>query len=300
MSQLIKKKQEDQAAGLRSMMSGPKPHIFSIIAASSMNTSKIQTDVQSRLLANIAASLNKSGAEVLIAQAAKYSNEHMRNKETMPSMMEEISNGIVSDVEDYDIRDCILNDAKHGFSVTRLFPKNKDMHQYKSEELFKLSHLFKRISNQYDIVLVDVDLNKENTLPIEFLSKSHLVIQTNRSPSSVKDAYSLIKVLSMMVSDVKVNILVTDANQLQAQQVFKTISETASKFIKVELIYFGNIPADESISLAAKLGRSVIEHFPSSIATQSFHVIASKLHHLSVNFQNYKTANPSMDLNYKV
>jgi flagellar biosynthesis protein FlhG len=47
--------------------------------------------------------------------------------------------------------------------------------------------------------------------------------------------------------------------------------------MQIELEFFGSIPADDHLSRAAKLGRSVIDAFPLASASTAFKQIAQRL-----------------------
>jgi flagellar biosynthesis protein FlhG len=70
---------------------------------------------------------------------------------------------------------------------------------------------------------------------------------------------------------------VDDANDAQAEVVFKNIAQVAKRFMQIELEFFGAIPADVHLGKAAKLGRPVIDAFPLTPASNAFKQIAQRL-----------------------
>jgi flagellar biosynthesis protein FlhG len=146
-----------------------------------------------------------------------------------------------------------------------------------SNESEQTNQLFDELAHQYEIVLVDATLNKDNLLPLQILNNGEIIIQLTRQPESITNAYTLIKQICSELGRRPFGIIVDNATDAQAQIVFRNISEVARRFMQIELEFFGSIPADDHLSRAAKLGRSVIDAFPLASASTAFKQIAQRL-----------------------
>jgi flagellar biosynthesis protein FlhG len=140
----------------------------------------------------------------------------------------------------------------------------------------QLNLIFDDLARQYEIVLVDATLNKDHLLPLTTLNDGEILIQLTRHPESIKHAYTLIKQICSQLGRRSFGIIVEDATDNQAQIVFRNISQVARRFMQIELEYFGSIPADDHLSRAAKIGRSVIDAFPLANASAAFMQIAQR------------------------
>jgi flagellar biosynthesis protein FlhG len=140
-----------------------------------------------------------------------------------------------------------------------------------------VNQIFNKLAQQYEIVLVDATLNKENLLPLKILNEGEMIIQLTRQPESIKNAYTLIKKICSELGRRPFGIIVDNATDVQAQIVFRNISNVARRFMQIELEFFGAIPSDEHLNRATKLGRSVIDAFPMATASTAFKKIAQRI-----------------------
>jgi len=258
--------QNDQAAGLRRLMAAPKPRVVSIISAS---TGHDKNHDQPRMLTNLAASILGQGYEVLIVHASQGSNEASYGVDKLPALL------------DVAYKDCTLQQAvtntNHGYYLSKLMNKHQVSMALNNDTETELNQIFNDVAQQYEIVLVDASLNKNNVLPLKALNEGEILIQLTRRPESIKNAYTLIKQICSQLGRRSFGIIVGDANEDQAQIVFRNISQVARRFMQIELEFFGAIPSDDHLNRAAKLGRSVIDAFPLSTSSTAFKQIAQRL-----------------------
>lgn len=257
-----KQAQDDQAAGLRRIMSTPKPRVVSIISAASAQD-------QTRLMTNLAASIATKGNEVLIVHASYDSNDASYEINECPTLLDvNQTRSILFDV---------IKSSKYGFSVAKLMPKNLLKLPLDNDVSDQLNHIFNELALQYEIVLVDATLNNNYLLPLKALNESEIIIKLTRQSESIKDAYTLIKQICNQLGRRSFGIIVDNATEAQAQMVFRNISQVAMRFMQIELEFFGAIPSDDHLSRAAKLSRSVVDAFPMAAASNAFKQIAHRL-----------------------
>jgi flagellar biosynthesis protein FlhG len=252
----------DQAAGLRRIMTAPKPRVVSIISASS-------TQDQSRMMINLAASIRAQGSDVLIMHASITSRESAYEAEKIPTLLEAAS-GSAS-------LSAAIKNTKQDIAIAKLLPKSQISTPLSNDVGDVLNQLFDQLVLQYEIVLVDATLNSDDLLPLKTLNDSDILIQLTREPASIKDAYTLIKRICSQLGRRSFGIIVDDASEAQAQTVFNNIAQVAKRFMQIELEFFGAIPADVHLGRAAKLGRPVIDAFPLTPASNAFKQIAQRL-----------------------
>ena len=243
----MSKLHHDQAAGLRRIMAAPKPRVVSIISAATSQD-------HPRMMTNLAASIFEKG---------KY------GLEKSPSFFDVANEGI-------SLSDAIIS-TSFGFNVGKLMHKNQFNILLDTFESNQTNQLFDELAQQYEIVLVDATLNKDNLLPLKILNNGEIIIQLTRQPESITTAYTLIKQICSELGRRPFGIIVDNATDSQAQIVFRNISEVARRFMQIELEFFGSIPSDDHLNRAAKLGRSVIDAFPMSNSSNAFKEIAQRL-----------------------
>ena len=99
-----------------------------------------------------------------------------------------------------------------------------------------------------------------------------------REPTSLTDAYALIKVLFTQHREKYYRILINEARDAaEAKDVFRKLAAVADRFLTgVSLDYLGFIPLDQNVPRSVRLQRPVVEAFPQSPASQAFRNLAKK------------------------
>lgn len=260
------KMKQDQAAGLRRIMTGPRPTIISILSAS-------ENANQPQLIANLAATISANQIDVMIMHAGLESREAIAHYglNNSPSLDDVVYKNTPFARA--------VKTSSLGFYATKLAAgKAKIKRDTYADD--QLNRAFTSLAELYEVVLVDATLNHLHQLPLNSLNHHEILIQLTKDAASIKQAYVLIKKICGQLGRRSFGIIVADATDAEAAAVFNNIAQVAYRFMKVELEFFGAIPQDEHISRAAKLGRAVIDAFPVTLAAQAFSRIAQRLHYL--------------------
>jgi len=263
---------DDQAAGLRRLMTSYKPKVVTVLSATS-------AEDQPRLLTNLAASISDHNCDVLVLHAAQASRGTLRHYgiEALPSLQDvaQQKSALAQSVKS----------SKLGFSIAKLLSKEQKNTTLESSTDKQLNKVFSNLASLFEVVLVDATLNNNHSLPLSTLNESEILIQLARNPESIKQGYSLIKQIYNQIGRRSFGIIVEGANDAQAALVFRNISQAARQFMQIELEFFGAIPTDGHLDRATKLGRAITEAFPASNAASAFKALAQRL--------NYKQNHPA-------
>ena len=142
------------------------------------------------------------------------------------------------------------------------------------------------LEKSYDHMLVDTSAGiHENVL--SFIEAAHqcLVVITPE-PTSLTDAFSLLRVLKKRDYNKAINIVVNSANaELSARKVFNRFSSAVAKYIGYKLRYLGYVLKDEYMSSAISLQNPIVLQKPESLASRSIIRLASHLQRLTENDQ---------------
>jgi flagellar biosynthesis protein FlhG len=252
----------DQAAGLRQIMLSGKPRAISILSASEKHN-------QSRLLTNLASSINRYGSHVLIVHACNEASQTSYAVDSIPALLD-VAKG----------KTRLLNAIKSsddGFAVAKLTHQDQLDAPLDLYEIQQLGFVFEELMQEFDFVLVDAALNQQDLLPLPILHDCEILIELSRHPQSIKQAYSLIKRICNKIGTRSFSIVVDDATDDQAEHIYNNIAAVAWQHLKVQLSFFGAIPTDLHLTRAAMLGRSVIDAFPTAMSAAAFQKIAQRL-----------------------
>ena len=140
---------------------------------------------------------------------------------------------------------------------------------------------FDSLDQQYDIMLIDTGAGISSNVVYFNLAAQERLIVVTPEPTSITDAYALLKVMFSRYATKQFSILmnmVTD--EKEAKTVFKNLSRVADKFLTgISLDYAGFIPADPSLRQSVSKRRPVICAYPRASSSLSIAKLANLLLH---------------------
>ena len=144
-----------------------------------------------------------------------------------------------------------------------------------SQKIFLLNEL-DILAETIDFLLIDTGAGISSNVIFFNMAAEESIVLATPEPTSITDAYALIKVLAQKYRKKKFTILVNSAqNSQEAKEVFKKISMVADRFLgNLAIDYLGFIPFDEKLPLAVKHQRPVLEIYPQAPSSRSFVEVA--------------------------
>lgn len=139
-----------------------------------------------------------------------------------------------------------------------------------------------KLDNMYDIVIIDTGAGITDSV-MEFVMVSpEVLLVITPEPTSITDAYSLLKVLRRKDSFnplYKTISIVSNRvdNELEGREIYNKINTVSTKFLNTNLRYFGSVMYDKSVSSAVVAQKPVTVAFPNSLAAKGMTVLAKKL-----------------------
>lgn len=146
------------------------------------------------------------------------------------------------------------------------------------QRLYFLAEM-ENLGAEIDIMLIDTAAGINNNVIYFNLAAQERVIVLTPEPTSLTDAYALIKVLSGRHDVKKFRILVNLArSEKEALSVFRKLSMVADRFLdSLSLDYLGHVPLDSRLPQAVRQQRLVSDIFPESQAGRTFAKLAARL-----------------------
>jgi flagellar biosynthesis protein FlhG len=147
-----------------------------------------------------------------------------------------------------------------------------------SQKLFLLSEL-EGLADKISVLLIDTGAGISSNVLYFNIAAEELIVVVTPEPTSMTDAYALMKVLAHKHQKKNFAVLVNSARSgPEAREVFRKISRVVDRFLgDVSLDYAGFIPFDEKLPAAVKQQRAVLEAFPQAASSRSFMEIARAL-----------------------
>jgi flagellar biosynthesis protein FlhG len=141
-----------------------------------------------------------------------------------------------------------------------------------------LIQAFSEIGDSLDVLVIDTAAGIGASVVSLVRAAHEVLLVVCDEPTSITDAYALIKLLNR---DYGMNRFRVLANMAQSPQegrnLFAKLTKVTDRFLDVALQYVGAVPYDESVRKAVQKQRAVYEHFPRSKCAQAFKDIALKV-----------------------
>lgn len=147
-----------------------------------------------------------------------------------------------------------------------------------NQRLYFLAEM-EALETEIDLMLIDTAAGiNNNVIYFNLAARERLVILTPE-PTSLTDAYALIKVLSSRHDIKRYRFLVNQArSEKEALAVYKKLSMVTDRFLgALSLDYLGYIPYDSKLPQAVRSQRLVCDLFPDSPAARTFSRLAANL-----------------------
>lgn len=147
-----------------------------------------------------------------------------------------------------------------------------------SQRLFLLNEL-DAIQDRFDVLLIDTAAGiSSNVMYFNFAAMEKVVVVTNE-PTSLTDAYALIKVLSHKYHQKRFRVLVNAArSEAEANRIYRNLGLVVDQFLgSPSLDYLGWIPYDRMVSSAIRQQQAVLQLYPDTPASKGFVEVARKL-----------------------
>jgi flagellar biosynthesis protein FlhG len=130
----------------------------------------------------------------------------------------------------------------------------------------------------FDIVLIDTAAGISSNVLYFNASANEIMVVVTPEPTSITDAYALMKVLSVRYQEKHFRLIVNQAkNAKEADEVSRQLCLVANRFLDVSIEYFGSVLADENVKAGVRKQKIVSEVSPMSTASRNFAELTHKL-----------------------
>ncbi len=147
-------------------------------------------------------------------------------------------------------------------------------HEQKAALLTELDAL----TQAMDLVLVDTGSGISDAVTYFTTAAQEIVVVVTPEPSSMTDAYALVKVLASTHGQKRFWILANSVSGAEeARRLFDTLSRTALRFLNASLDLLGWIPRDAQLMRSVARAQMVVMNAPDSPSAHSFVALAERL-----------------------
>lgn len=263
----------DQAAGLRSPSHDITPmpgtgHQIRVVSITSGKGGVGKTNI----VVNLAYALSLQGKHVMILDADMgLANVDILLGLTPRFTIQHLLNGekTLSDVLVRGPGDIMVLPASSGV---------QELSELTREQRLHLISVFETLEEKLDVLIIDTGAGISSNVMYFNVASHEIVVVVTPEPTSITDAYALMKVMSLRYAEHNFYLLVNEAKGAQdAMDVFRKLSMVAERFLNISITYVGYIPYDAHVLKAVKRQKMVLERYPNSPAGLSFKTLADKL-----------------------
>ena len=134
------------------------------------------------------------------------------------------------------------------------------------------------LSHEVDFVLVDTGSGIADTVTYFATSAQEIVVVVTPEPSSITDAYALIKVLVFVYQEKRFWVLANNvSDEAEARRLFDALSGTVLRFLNASLDLFGWVPRDPQLIQAVVRSQLVVTEASDAPSAKAFAVMAKRL-----------------------
>ncbi|MDH5570513.1 MAG: MinD/ParA family protein [Gammaproteobacteria bacterium] len=157
-----------------------------------------------------------------------------------------------------------------------------DFDNLQLESQYKLIHAMEVLEKDYDYLLVDTSAGIHDNV-LSFIESAHqCLIVITAEPTSLTDAFSLLRVLKKRNYDKRIQVVVNSASsELDARKIFKRFSSAVARYIGYKVGYLGYVFKDELMSSAICMQSPVYIEKPSAPSSRCFYRLANSLHKIA-------------------
>ncbi|MCH9784842.1 MAG: MinD/ParA family protein [Gammaproteobacteria bacterium] len=152
------------------------------------------------------------------------------------------------------------------------------MAELTSVEHASLIAAFSELKHPIDVLIVDTAAGIADGVVSFAKACQEVIVVVCDEPTSLTDAYALIKVLSMRHGIKQFQILANMVkDESQGLNLYEKLLNTTDRFLEVGLKYLGAVPFDEQLRQSVRAQKPVIEAYPRSPAAKALVRIGEKI-----------------------
>jgi flagellar biosynthesis protein FlhG len=151
------------------------------------------------------------------------------------------------------------------------------------QELTRLSHtqqfrILKHLNHLiegYDVFLIDTGAGISTNVLYFTASAQEILVVVTPEPTSITDAYALMKVLSIKYHERHFKLIVNAAkSDGEADETYRQLNRVSSRFLDIEMEYLGKVLLDDNVKRGVRCQTMVSQLAPISRASRNFAVLA--------------------------
>tara|TARA_R110002072_G_scaffold4663_1_gene32284 strand:+ start:20258 stop:21064 length:807 start_codon:yes stop_codon:yes gene_type:complete len=184
-------------------------------------------------------------------------------------------------IEDVLAGDCSLGEVlvkTHGISIIPASSGVQSLVTMGPGQHAGIIDAFSELADDLDVLVVDTAAGISDTVISFVRAAQEVIVVVCDEPSSMTDAYALIKLLNRdcQLQDFRILANMTRSAE-EGINLFNRFSAVAGRFLDVNLRFAGEIPYDETLRKAGQRQRPVLDAYPGCKASEAYRRLAKEV-----------------------
>lgn len=151
-----------------------------------------------------------------------------------------------------------------------------DLVNLSSNELEALIDTFEYLNEDSDFILIDTGAGLNQSVLSFIQAAQELIVVVTSDPTSITDAYALIKNIKHLNIPIKIVVNRVESNK-EGHEVFHKLNSATTKFLNFEMDNLGFVYEDPCVKKSVRNQIPFIVGFPNALATKGVELIANTL-----------------------
>lgn len=176
-----------------------------------------------------------------------------------------------------EIEDTVVH-APGGFGLIAGASGLSQMAALSEYERSRLIEQFRRLEEAYDVLLIDTGAGVGPNVLGFLLAAQQILVVTTPDPTSITDAYAVIKTAHRQRADLDVRLLVNMVGDHdEARQVYHRIANVCRKFLNLGVSYAGHMPYAPGVRASVRSRRPFVIEDRTTPAAMCMNALAHRL-----------------------
>jgi len=187
----------------------------------------------------------------------------------------------------YNLSDLITGDKfindiiVHGPGGIDILPGSSgvlELIELENEIKNRLIDCFLELEEKYDLIIIDTGAGLTPAIIGYVASSDEVIVITNPEPTSITDAYAMIKIVSHQNPNSRIHIIVNLVDSVkEGDDVFDKLNLVANNFLQFPLNHLGSLPRDNNVVRSVNRQVPFILEYPRSAVSNALKLSARKL-----------------------
>jgi flagellar biosynthesis protein FlhG len=156
----------------------------------------------------------------------------------------------------------------------------QELTQLTQSQKIKILRELDQVIDSVDILLIDTAAGISSNVMDFNVTAHEIIVVVSPEPTSITDAYALMKVLSLKYAEKCCKVIVNLAGtSQQGREVFRQLNLVAERFLEMTIDYLGSVLFDANVTKGVKYQKLVSELYPDTRASKCFSELARKIFH---------------------